>query len=89
MPYARKTRPALYGFSTCGRCAKAQAWLDGNVGDYDLVYVDLLDDNTQMQTMAELEQKADPVTFPLIDFGGAVVSGYLPQDYQSCLDGQA
>jgi|GEM_PF-6003166 len=89
MPHARKPRLCLYGYSTSGQCAKAQAWLEEKEVDYDLVYLDQLDEEAQAQTISELEQRAEPLSFPLVVFDGTVVMGYCPQDYEVCLEVEA
>ncbi len=76
----------VYSLSTCGWCAKAKAWLDQNVGSYDLVYVDKLQGQEQTDIMNKLQQKVGRVAFPMIFFGDQVVVGYQPEEYHRMVE---
>lgn len=77
-----RKRPSMYGLSTCGWCAKARAWLDGNADGYDLVYVDLLNEEERSRVMEELRSFSNQVAFPMVFFGDKFVIGYKPEEYQ-------
>lgn len=72
----------MYGLSTCGWCAKARAWLDDGVDGYDLIYVDLLDDDDRRRVMDELRARVERLGFPVVFFGDECVVGYKPGEYE-------
>jgi glutaredoxin len=76
----------MYGLSTCGWCAKAREWLDKNAGQYDLIYVDLLDRVERDRVMTELRQQVPTVAFPMVFFGEECVVGYKPDEYARLLE---
>lgn len=86
METATRMRPFMYGLSTCGWCAKARAWLEANADAYDLVYVDLLDDDERNQLMSRLQGHVSRVAFPMIFFGEECVVGYRPEEYERLLE---
>jgi glutaredoxin-like protein NrdH len=86
MIQSSRKRPAMYGLSTCGWCAKAREWLERNVGDFDLVYVDLLDRAERDRVVTELRQHVHGVAFPLVFFGNDWVMGFKPDEYERLLE---
>ncbi|MCL4465129.1 MAG: glutaredoxin [Chloroflexi bacterium] len=86
METATRTRPFMYGLSTCGWCAKARAWLEANADGFDLVYVDLLEANEREQLVAKLQERVGRVAFPMIFFGEECVVGYQPEEYERLLE---
>ena len=56
----------LYALSTCGWCRKTKELL-GNLGvKYSYVYVDLLEDDDQLNTMNELKHWNPKCSFPTL-----------------------
>jgi glutaredoxin len=86
MQAGSRKRPCMYGLSTCGWCAKARAWLDNGVAEYDLIYVDLLDPEEQAKVKSELRTAADPLGFPVVFFGDQCVVGYKPDEYERLVE---
>ncbi len=84
---ASNIRPYMYGLSTCGWCAKARNWLDNNLGadQYDLVYVDLLDQPEKDKVIQELREKIDNVAFPIVFFDEISIVGYKPDQYEDAI----
>ncbi len=86
MTTGSRKHPHMYGLSTCGWCAKARAWLDGGVEAYDLIYVDLLEEDERHRVMDELRKRVGQVAFPMVFFGDECVVGYKPGEYERLVE---
>lgn len=61
-----KGKIMLYALSTCGWCRKTKELL-GNLGvEYSYVYVDLLEDDDQLNTMDEVKHWNPKCSFPTL-----------------------
>lgn len=70
------SRPKVYALSTCPYCKKTKRFLDDHKVDYDVVDVDLLDDERQDEVLEEVERLTGRRSFPVVVIGEEVIVGH-------------
>ena len=72
------TRPRikLYALSTCGHCSAVKKLLARYDSDVDVVDVDRLDGDQRKNTLEEVKQVNERLSFPTTVIGDEVIVGY-------------
>jgi len=70
------TKPKVYALSTCPYCKRTKRFLDSHKIEYDLVDVDLLDDDKQDEVLDEVERLTGRRSFPVVIVGSEVIVGH-------------
>ncbi len=70
----------LYALSTCPYCAKAKQLLNEQEIAYDLLDVDLAEDDVADKALKEVQQLTGRQSFPVILINDKVILGYKPDE---------
>ena len=72
----------VYALSTCGWCRKTVAWLKENGVKSEIIYIDLIENETEKEKIRAQVRKHNPlVSFPtvVINDGEYAIVGYQPE----------
>lgn len=70
----------LYALSTCPHCIKTKQFLNQHGIVYDLVDVDLAEQEIANRALAEVQQLTGQQSFPVILVNDKVVLGFKPEE---------
>jgi len=68
----------VYALSTCPWFKKTKSLLTETNMDYDVIDVDLLEDDEQEIALTEVEKLSGAKSFPVIVIGEKIIAGYNP-----------
>ncbi|MCU0860384.1 MAG: glutaredoxin family protein [Thermoplasmata archaeon] len=60
----------VYALSTCPYCKRTRKFLDDHKVVYELIEVDMLDDDAQDRALSEVEKLTGRQSFPVVVIGG-------------------
>ena len=69
-------RIKIYALSTCPYCKRTKRFLDEHGVEYDLVDVDLADDEKQDALLQEIDELTGRRSFPVVIIGSDVIVGH-------------
>ena len=70
----------LYALSTCPHCMKAKQLLNQQGIAYDLVDVDLAEDEIADRALEEVQKLTGEQSFPVIRINNKVIHGFNPEE---------
>ena len=81
-----KEKPMVYALSTCPYCKRTKRFLDSHNIAYDVVDVDLLDDDKQDEVMDKVEKMTGKRSFPVVIIGKEVIVGHDEEKLRKALN---
>ena len=71
-----RQRIKLYALSTCSHCSAVKKLLERYTTEFDVVDVDRLDSDQRKDTLEEVKQYNERLSFPTTVIGDEVIVGY-------------
>ncbi len=76
----------MYSLSTCPWCKKMKRLLDDEGIAYDVVDLDIAEDDEKQQAFAEMAEHGLSPAFPITIVDGDVIQGYHPDRVKAALE---